>query len=644
MLRQQENYTRTIYSLIADENYSEVLKILENELHSFPDSTAIHSIMAFCYWQQEDYQKATTSYEKLVQLNPTNDLYKLHHANCLYKIEQYYEAMRVSFGVQDPALKPQAALLQAAIRYAEEDVQSSKSILAENDQEDMDVMLDQACVLYKEDRFELALEKYLDVKRVHGFIPEVAYCIALCYYRMNKFSEAVQMIAELKSQAAREHPELLRSLAGDSVDFDAQGLIQKAKDAFLVEGLNLMSALEYDQRHFKEARDVLRELPKRNEEELDPVTLHNTALVSMEDDPSSAFNKLSFLLQQQPSPPETFRNLLLGYCKFEYYALAADLLAENSELAMKTMGQPMMDFLDAYLLCATSKEEAYRKFDELCKANADILRRLVREVDVARKTHDDVQEMSLIVQFEAAVSDLVPVLMSQAKIFWDMGKYELVELLLLKYADYCTDNRIYKLNLAHTFFMEPGKMQEAIDVYEPLVLGEQNLLDCEAIIVADLCVAYVVMERNEMADNLINRLTDEETEKLKEDENAKLYHLSIIHLVIGTLYCAHRNFEFGIDYVFKAFNPMHQKLNADTWFYAKKCLFELLRSMALRQFIMPDVMFDKICQFLDEFDKNGKKIESIIDMTIAAEEARENQTISFEARVIKAMLLRMYSF
>ena len=644
MLRQVENYTRTIYSLIGDENYTEVLKILENELHSFPDSTAIHSIMAFCYWQQEDYQKATVSYGKLVQLNPTNDLYKLHHANCLYKTEQYYEAMRVSFGVQDPELKPQAAILQAAIRYAEEDVQSAKSLLAENDQEDMDVMLDQACVLYKEDRFEMALEKYLEVKRVHGFIPEVAYCIALCYYRMNKFGEAVQMIAELKTQAAREHPELLRSLAGDSVDFDAQGLIQKAKDAFLVEGLNLMSAVEYDQRHFKEARDVLRELPKRNEEELDPVTLHNTALVTMEDDPSSSFNKLTFLLQQQPCPPETFRNLLLGYCKFEYYSLAADLLAENTDLAMKTMGKPMMDFLDAYLLCATSKEEAYRKFDELCKANADILRRLVREVEAARKTHDDVQEMALIVQFEAAVNDLVPVLMSQAKIFWDMGKYELVELLLAKYADYCTDNRIYKLNLAHTYFMEPGKMQEAIDVYEPLVLGEQNLLDCEAIIVADLCVAYVVMERNEMADNLINRLTDEETEKLKEDENAKLYHLSIIHLVIGTLYCAHRNFEFGIDYVFKAFTPMHQKLNADTWFYAKKCLFELLRSMALRQFIMPDVMFEKICQFLDDVDKNGKKMESIIDMTIAAEEARENQTISFEARVIKAMLLRMYSY
>ena len=639
-----ENYTRNIYTLINEENYSEVIRVLDGELHSFPDSTAIHSIMGYCYWQQEDYAKATACYQKLVQLNPNNDSYKLHLAHCQYKTEQYYEAMRTSSSVQGSSYKSQTSLLQAAIRYAEEDIQSAKSILADADQEDIDIMMDTACILYKEDRFEEALDKYMGVKRIHGFIPEVAYCIALCYYRLNRFSETVQMIGEIKSQASRQHPELLRSLVGDSVDFDAQGLIQKAKDAFVVEAVNLLSALDYDQRHFKEARDVLRELPNRNEEELDPVTLHNTALVTMEDDPSAAFNKLTFLLNQEPMPPETFRNLLLGYCKYEYYSYAADLLAENTDMALKTMGQPMLDFLDAYLLCANSKEEAYRKFDNLCKTNADILRRLTKEVEDSRKTHDDQQQMALSLQFEAAVNDLIPVLMSQAKIFWDLEKYQLVELLLMKYADFCIENRTWKLNLAHTYFMEPGKMADAISLYEPLVLGEEHLLDVEAIIVADLCAAYVIMEQNEMADNLINKLTEEEAAKQKEDENVKLYHLSIIHLVIGTLYCAHRNFEFGIDYVFKAFTPMHQKLNADTWFYAKKCLLELIRSMALRQYMIPDVLFDKINTFLDDVDKNGKKIDSIIDLTLQAEEARENQTISFEARVIKAMLLKMYSF
>jgi hypothetical protein len=43
-------------------------------------------------------------------------------------------------------------------------------------------------------------------------------------------------------------------------------------------------------------------------------------------------------------------------------------------------------------------------------------------------------------------------------------------------------------------------------------------------------------------------------------------------------------------------------------------------------------------------DKNGKKTESIIDMTLAVGDAREHQTISFEARTVKEMLLRLYSF
>jgi tetratricopeptide repeat protein 30 len=114
------------------------------------------------------------------------------------------------------------------------------------------------------------------------------------------------MISEIKTQASRQHPELLRSLVGDTVDFDAQGLILQAKNAFLFEALNLLSALDFDQRHFKEARDAPRELPKRNEDELDPVTLHNTPLVTLEDDPSSAFRNSRFCSPSRRRHPRHF--------------------------------------------------------------------------------------------------------------------------------------------------------------------------------------------------------------------------------------------------------------------------------------------------------------------------------------------------
>ena len=57
--------------------------------------------------------------------------------------------------------------------------------------------------------------------------------------------------------------------------------------------------------------------------------------MNMETKPTDGFGKLQFLLQQNEFPPETFGNLLLLYCKYEYYDLAADVLAENAHLTYK---------------------------------------------------------------------------------------------------------------------------------------------------------------------------------------------------------------------------------------------------------------------------------------------------------------------
>ena len=76
-------------------------------------------------------------------------------------------------------------------------------------------------------------------------------------------------------------------------------------------------------------------MPPRSEEELDSVTLLNQALMNIDEDPNGSFKKLNFLLKNPPFLPETFSNLLLLYCKFGYYDLAADVLAENSDSTYK---------------------------------------------------------------------------------------------------------------------------------------------------------------------------------------------------------------------------------------------------------------------------------------------------------------------
>jgi tetratricopeptide repeat protein 30 len=78
------------------------------------------------------------------------------------------------------------------------------------------------------------------------------------------------------------------------------------------------------------AKEALSDMPPRAEEELDPVSLHNQALIHMEDDPNGAIRKLDFLLQQTSCPPETFGTWL---CSVGRVSCARLLMAEGQPIS-----------------------------------------------------------------------------------------------------------------------------------------------------------------------------------------------------------------------------------------------------------------------------------------------------------------------
>ena len=59
------------------------------------------------------------------------------------------------------------------------------------------------------------------------------------------------------------------------------------------------------------------------------------AVMNMDENPSGGFEKLQFLIQRERFPQETFANLCILYIKYEYYDLAADVLAQNAHLTYK---------------------------------------------------------------------------------------------------------------------------------------------------------------------------------------------------------------------------------------------------------------------------------------------------------------------
>lgn len=173
--------------------------------------------------------------------------------------------------------------------------------------------------------------------------------------------------AEIVDRGIRNHPEL-----GIGAQIDTDGSARSVGNPItmamsgITQALNLKAAIEYQDGnrmysitvvlvlllsciscfcHFlvDAAHDSLLDLPPRSESELDPVTLHNMALTDPKG-PVGGLRKLAFLLQLGPPacPKETFANILLICCKHEMYEMAADILAEHTDLTYKYLSQVFM--------------------------------------------------------------------------------------------------------------------------------------------------------------------------------------------------------------------------------------------------------------------------------------------------------------
>ena len=153
----------------------------------------------------------------------------------------------------------------------------------------------------------------------------------------------------------------------------------------------------------------------------------------------------------------------------------------------------------------------------------------------------------------------------------------MVEKIFRKSVEFCNDHDVWKLNVAHVLFMQencqaqsPHKFKEAAGFYEPIVKRNyDSILNVEAVVLANLCVSYIMTSQNEEAEELMRRIEKEEEALAYEFPERKVYHLCIVNLVIGTLYCSKGNFEFGITRVIKSLEPFQKKLGTDTWFYVK---------------------------------------------------------------------------
>ncbi len=190
------------------------------------------------------------------------------------------------------------------------------------------------------------------------------------------------------------------------------------------------------------------------------------------------------------------------------------------------------------------------------------------------------------------------------------------------------------MNMGHVMFAQGNKFDASVTYYERLLErhASADLLKMSAVALANLCVAYVLVEQNETAEELIKTIEREEEELVAiENSGGQIYHSCIVNLCIGSLYCERKNYAFGIDRICKSMEPFEKNVCSDTWFYAKKSLLAFALSLSNQSATINDDLFRDLLHFFGGMETHGKAIPT------GSNDAEA--TIGSEAQQLKNMFI-----
>jgi tetratricopeptide repeat protein 30 len=86
--------------------------------------------------------------------------------------------------------------LQAAIKYGADELADAKSLVDKCPKDDHDTEINRGCLLYKEGRYDEALQKFNSASQVIGYDPHVSYNMALTQYRLQNIPMAAKHIGK----------------------------------------------------------------------------------------------------------------------------------------------------------------------------------------------------------------------------------------------------------------------------------------------------------------------------------------------------------------------------------------------------------------------------------------------------------------
>jgi tetratricopeptide repeat protein 30 len=384
---QEGQYTSNIYGQIKDQNYEEAIRLLNIQLEVNPKNRAALSLLGYCNYHIQNFLAAAEMYEQLIKYYPEVVEYRIYLAQSLYKAENYIEALKACQNIDKPELAQQVINLQFAIKYQMNELYNAHVLLNNSDPEKEETLISQGCILYKENKFEDAKNKFEEAKKLCDS-PFIEYNIGVCCYKLKMLSAACSCFQNILEKAAKNYPEIIVQNRIEGIKAASLANSPALYESCLIEAYNLKAAIDYMLTNFQESKEALNDMPPRDDEELDSVTLHNLSLVNIDKDPDDSFKKLNFLLKKQLCPPEALSNLLILYCKYEQYDLAHDVLSENEELKMKYMTEEEVAYISAIGMLKTNKEVAYDALEKLAKVYRENITKQFKLIKEAKNSSD----------------------------------------------------------------------------------------------------------------------------------------------------------------------------------------------------------------------------------------------------------------
>lgn len=136
----------------------------------------------------------------------------------------------------------------------------------------------------------------------------------------------------------------------------------------------------------------------------------------------------------------------------------------------------------------------------------------------------------------------------------------------------------------------------------------------------------------------------ERSEERKGNADGQCLHLCIINLVIGTLYCAKGNYEFGLSRISHALMVVEgeasTRLCADTWIHVKRCVLGLLSGLAKQTIVLPSLAIQDSANFLHACEVFGLTTPAVL----MDDENDDVPTIGMEARKLRYLLMKIMEY